>query len=195
MTDIPPKTENCTIVTLSLLGVSEGTTNLTMKRTYLWPEYDTVVIPAVICVEEASSPTANFTANRTQGIEPLSVAFTDISTGDPTSWFWQFGDGTTSSEQHPAKIFTATGTYNVSLTASNSGLSNTITKTEYISVHLRADFNRNNRIDIGDVAKVAWMAAGRIPEDLEADFNGDGHVTGADAARIAYSYVGRITHL
>jgi C1A family cysteine protease/chitodextrinase len=195
MTHIPPDTENCTIVTLSLLGVSEGTTNLTITRAYLWPEYDTVVIPAVICIEEASAPTANFTANVTQGYAPLAIQFNDTSTGDPTSWLWQFGDGTTSSGQHPAKTFTATGTYNVSLTALNNGGSNTITKTEYISVHLRADFNRNNRIDIGDVAKVAWMAAGRIPEDLEADFNGDGHVTGADAARIAYFYVGRITHL
>jgi PKD repeat protein len=141
------------------------------------------------------APVAHFTANITHGYAPLAVQFNDTSTGDPTSWLWHFGDGTTAREQHPAKTFGVNGTYSVSLTASNSGGSNTTTKMEFISVHLRADFNRNDLIDIGDVAKVAWMAAGLVPEDPEADFDGDGHVTGADAARIAYFYVGKIQAL
>ncbi len=64
-----------------------------------------------------------------------------------------------------------------------------------ITVNLRGDLNRNDRIDIFDVGKVAWMASGLIPEDPEADFKGDGRVDGADAAHIAYFYVGKIHDL
>ncbi|MCQ1537457.1 PKD domain-containing protein [Methanocalculus taiwanensis] len=141
------------------------------------------------------APFAGFTANVTTGYAPLTVRFNDTSTGDPTSWLWQFGDGTTSGEQHPVKTFMTNGTYTVSLTAGNVGGTNTTVKENYIMVHLRCDFNRNNRIDIGDVAKVAWMAAGLIPQDPEADFDGKGTVDGADAARIAYFYVGKIQAL
>jgi len=137
-------------------------------------------------------PVAAFTANVTTGFAPLAVQFTDTSTGNVTSWFWSFGDGTHSTLQNPQKTFLTNGNYTVSLTASNSGGSNTTTKTDYIAVHLRADFNRNGWIDIGDVAKVAWMATGIVEEDPEADFNGDGRVDGADAAHIAYFYVGKI---
>jgi hypothetical protein len=61
--------------------------------------------------------------------------------------------------------------------------------------YIRGDLNTNGGVDIGDVAKVAYMAAGLVSEDLEADFDGDGHVTGADAAWIAYFYVGKIQAL
>jgi len=77
---------------------------------------------------------ANFTANVTQGPKPLSVAFTDTSTGTPTSWSWNFGDGNTSTVQHPSHIYAGEGIYNVSLTLTNSGGSDTETKTDYITV-------------------------------------------------------------
>ncbi|MBR1368443.1 hypothetical protein RJ53_02565 [Methanocalculus chunghsingensis] len=60
---------------------------------------------------------------------------------------------------------------------------------------VRGDFNKNGRIDIGDVARVAYMAADMVSVDQRADFNGDGVVDGADAALIAYAYVGKIPHL
>ncbi len=48
-----------------------------------------------------------------------TVSFTDLSTGNPTSWFWDFGDGTTSTEQNPVHTFNAMTTYNVCLTVSS----------------------------------------------------------------------------
>jgi PKD repeat protein len=79
-------------------------------------------------------PVANFSGSPTSGTAPLTVAFTDTSTGQPTSWAWTFGDGGTSTAQSPSHVYTAAGTYSVSLTATNSLGSNTLTKTNYITV-------------------------------------------------------------
>jgi PKD repeat protein len=46
---------------------------------------------------------------------PIYVQFTDISTGNPTSWFWDFGDGMTSSEQNPVHPYPNPGSYRVCL--------------------------------------------------------------------------------
>ena len=48
------------------------------------------------------------------------VQFADTSTGSPTSWQWNFGDGSTSTEQNPRHAFAAQGFYKVSLTAGNN---------------------------------------------------------------------------
>lgn len=78
------------------------------------------------------APVANFTATPTTGNFPLAVQFTDTSTGTPTSWAWTFGDGTTSTAQNPSKTYSAAGTYNVTLTATNATGSDAETKTGYI---------------------------------------------------------------
>jgi subtilisin family serine protease len=79
-------------------------------------------------------PTAAFSGSPTSGQAPLAVAFTDQSTGSPTSWSWSFGDGGTSSAQHPTYTYSAAGTYDVSLTVSNANGSSTETKIGYITV-------------------------------------------------------------
>jgi PKD repeat protein len=88
-----------------------------------------------ISVSAPQPPVANFTGSPTNGIVPLTVGFTDTSTGgQPTSWAWTFGDGGTSTAQNPSHIYTAAGTYSVTLTATNTVGSNSITKTNYITV-------------------------------------------------------------
>lgn len=74
------------------------------------------------------APTASFTASPTSGDAPLTVAFTDTSTGAPTQWAWNFGDGQSSTAQNPTHLFSDAGSYNVTLTASNAGGSTTATK-------------------------------------------------------------------
>ncbi|WP_211530393.1 lectin like domain-containing protein [Methanocalculus chunghsingensis] len=278
-------------------------------------------------------PEADFTANSTIGYAPLTVAFTDLSTGAPDSWAWSFGDGGNSTEQHPVHTYTGPGSYTVRLSVDNEAGGSTEIWMDYITVlhpasdmiigagsldiatgmngtipvsvtnitnagqirwtttihpafasitsvtvnesvaegtdltyqinnqtgavqvemrrnnatytagaeplrvlditirakqqtgesqitindaqwsrgahdiafgrmngglltiHLRGDFNRNGWIDIGDVAKVAWMAAELTPDDPEADLNNNGEVDSGDAARIAYFYVGKIPAL
>ncbi len=55
----------------------------------------------------------------------LTVQFLDTSTGGPTSWLWRFGDGGTSTKQHPMHTFPEFGDYAVELTASNAVSSDT----------------------------------------------------------------------
>jgi len=88
---------------------------------------------ATVTVNEPA-PVANFTANATSGTAPLAVQFTDLSTGDPTTWSWTFGDGATSTERHPIHTYTAPGTYTVSLTVTSAGGSNTMTRAGYVTV-------------------------------------------------------------
>jgi PKD repeat protein len=230
-------------------------------------------------------PIANFTADRREGLVPLTIQFTDQSTGEIEGRIWEFGDGNTSNQKNPLYTYITPGSYTVNLTVTGPGGTDTETKRDYVQVigsqaitgitpefgytngrliqatisggnfkddatvllrslldsdviatnvavissseirctlnltgvhpgvrsvmvtsheespttladafmvRPRGDFNGNMRVDVGDVAKVAWMAAKLIEEDIEADFIGDGHVSGADAAMIAYFYVGKI---
>lgn len=66
-------------------------------------------------LEEILAPAADFSFATTQ----LDVDFTDLSTNDPTSWDWDFGDGNTSMDQNPSHTYAAGGQYQVCLTASN----------------------------------------------------------------------------
>jgi len=302
-----------------------------------WIDLTTLMPDTNVCLKAfttvATYPQPAFTADVQTGESPLAVNFTDKSTGNPTAWFWEFGDGAVSRLRHPTHTYTAPGDYTVNLTVSNSqgqeseiwmdyitvlhpasdmiiragsldiatGMNGTIpvsvtniTNAERIrwtttihpafasitsvsvnesvaegtdltyqinnqtgavqvemsrgdaaytagaaplrildiaiqakqsvgeshipiedalwtrnahdipfgrmdggllTIHLRGDFNRNGRIDIGDVARVAWMVTGNTPENLEADFNNNGEVDSGDAARIAYFYVGKIPAL
>ncbi len=68
------------------------------------------------------APTAMFTYTA----DMLVATFMDASTGDPTMWAWDFGDGAgTSAEQNPMYTYAAAGTYTVALTASNDTGSDT----------------------------------------------------------------------
>jgi len=78
---------------------------------------------------------ADFTADHMTGFVPLTVRFTDTSTGPHDTWSWSFGDGGTSTAQNPAHRYTAVGTYTVSLTVrQGTGTPSTKTKEGYITV-------------------------------------------------------------
>jgi PKD repeat protein len=105
------------------LTVSNGTGSDTQIRT----NYITV---------SPAGPVANFVGNPQSGPVPLTVYFTDTSTGTPTSWLWEFGDGATNTFQHPSHAYLFTGIYTVNLTATNAGGSNKTSKAGYISTSL-----------------------------------------------------------
>ncbi|MFB3881009.1 MAG: PKD domain-containing protein [Armatimonadota bacterium] len=81
-----------------------------------------------------AAPAADFAASPRSGPAPLGVQFTDLSTGNPTSWSWDFGDGGTSTARNPSHTYAGPGAYTVSLTATNSGGSDLETKSNYIAV-------------------------------------------------------------
>ncbi len=83
-------------------------------------------------------PTADFTADVTSGIAPLSVNFTDLSLDSVNTWHWDFGNGDTSVLQNPAYVYNDPGTYTVSLTVTGPGGTDTHTKTDYIDVQYPA---------------------------------------------------------
>ena len=64
-----------------------------------------------------------------------------------------------------------------------------------ITVGINGDLNNNGYVDIGDVAKVAFMVAGKVPEELSADFNDNGYVDIGDAAKIAFYLAGKVSEL
>lgn len=75
------------------------------------------------------APVAEFKANRQVGKAPFIVEFTDLSSNNPTSWSWDFGDGTSSTEQNPRHIYLHEGSYDVSLTVANQYGADSIYKT------------------------------------------------------------------
>ncbi len=54
------------------------------------------------------------------GYNSLSISFLDASYGNPDTWLWDFGDGSTSSEQNPVHLYSEEGIYTVCLTIFNS---------------------------------------------------------------------------
>jgi uncharacterized repeat protein (TIGR01451 family) len=76
---------------------------------------------------------ADFTASPLSGFAPLNVSFQDVSTGNPTSWSWQFGDLFTSSLKDPVHKYQYPGLYTVILTATNPWSTDTVTKSDYIN--------------------------------------------------------------
>jgi PKD repeat protein len=79
---------------------------------------------------------ADFSASPLTGLAPLTVQFTDLSSGNPTSWSWNFDtDGTEDdASQNPQFTYNNPGTYTVTLNISGSSATDTLIRTAYITV-------------------------------------------------------------
>jgi|GEM_PF-6671912 len=75
-----------------------------------------------------------FVASPTAGYEPLPVQFTDQSLGNPTSWYWEFGDGSSSSAQNPSHTYTSDSTYDVFIRVTNALGVDSLKRLSYIHV-------------------------------------------------------------
>lgn len=118
------------------LIVSDGTTN------------DTKTKAAFIVVEEQSEVTANFSASVTGGNAPLVVKFTDLSTGAPTAWEWDFGDGSAfSTIKDPEHTYTTPGKFSVILTVTKDSKQYKTTKKDFITIESSTGTADENTID------------------------------------------------
>ena len=120
----------------SIMNASISLTNRT------WSAANSNVIAtskSVSCVQDLSctdAPQALFHISSREVCFGEEISFFDNSLKNPTSWLWDFGDGTTSTEQNPVHAYTSSGNYTVSLTVKNSnGSSDTRTQENYISVN------------------------------------------------------------
>ena len=96
---------------------------------------DSKTLAKLISVSAAPvKPGAAFTVSPSRGPAPLTVQFTDQSTGQVKQWKWDFGDGHTSIVQHPEHTYEIVGSYTVTLTSTGTAGSDTETKANLITV-------------------------------------------------------------
>ena len=93
-----------------------------------------LIIISLIYLSASAQLNADFSAVSVQGCSPLSVQFKDNSTGSPTQWFWDFGNGTTSFLQNPTVTYITGGNYTVRLIVRNATEEDYEQKVNYITV-------------------------------------------------------------
>jgi hypothetical protein len=120
------KGEECSV---SLAGFSLPFYNIITSPHY--PNYRLGPIDGSPCdtLGFDNHPLADFRHQHRNRVQyPLQVEFYDNSFYEPTDWYWDFGDGASSTELEPVHTFPAAGFYNVCLTVSNQNSSNTVCK-------------------------------------------------------------------
>jgi PKD repeat protein len=123
-------------------------------------------------------PVAAFTYSPANPIAGSPVQFTDASTGGATaSWAWDFGDGGSSTEQSPSYTFANAGTFNVSLTVTNAGGSDTASMD--VTVTLGAD-----------LTEAYFIPAAALAAGLEGSFfQTDVDINNGSAAEASYAFL------
>ena len=136
----------------------DGTTTTGANVSHNWDSPGTFLVTLTATNEAGSSttsrqvtidplppdpPTAAFNVVTTTVAANEVVSFTDTSTGSPTEWFWNFGDGETTMAQSPNHSFDAPGTYTVTLTASNPGGSTSTSQTITVTNPPTASFTQS----------------------------------------------------
>ena len=81
-----------------------------------------------------TTPIPDFEGTPTNGIVPLDVTFTDLSTDSVNTWYWDFGDGGNSTLQSPVYTYDTAGIFSVSLTIEGPGGGGEVVKLDYITV-------------------------------------------------------------
>jgi PKD repeat protein len=115
-----------------------------------------------------TAPTAMFTVNTSRGSAPLAVIFTNQSTNSPTSYSWDFGDGSTSTTTSPGHTFTNPGMYTVSLTATNAYGSDVETK-QYLITVLGTGGIAPTVVNVGTVTSGTGVITPALPASLQTN--------------------------
>lgn len=139
-----------------------------------------------------NGPNTDFTADVTTGAPPLTVHFTDLSQNDPIAWYWDFGDGGTSTQQNPTHTYTVVGQYNVTLQSKNAyGMGNN-EKYGYISTlgHITFQgtvYNYNTNNVVNGALLTAIDSTGQGAATGYSDTNGHYSITATPPFSNVYS--------
>lgn len=110
-------------------------------------------------------------------LNPVTVTFVDQSTTNPVSWFWDFGDGTTSTLQNPQHTYAVEADYTVCLTMTGGGCTDTYCTTvraaNYCAPYINAAPDSSNPASV-TMTFFAYSLCGN-PSDIAWDF-GDGTI-------------------
>ena len=115
---------------------------------------------------------ASFTYSPTSPIADQAVQFTDTSTGGPTSWLWDFGDGITSTAQNPIHTYTAAASYTVTLNIANSSSSKSTILTITIIPDESGYYIDTNNLEASDsnpgTSALPWKTISKANQTLVA---------------------------
>ncbi len=95
----------------------------------------------VLCINSFAAVQANFNSDKTAGCPPLLVNFTNTSLPANATWYWDFGNGNTSSLQNPSAVFNNAGTYQVKLVVRSGNQTDSISKTITVYRPASVDFH------------------------------------------------------
>ncbi len=143
-----------------------------------------------------SGPAANFIASPTTTTIGTNIGFTDLSTGSPTTWLWDFGDGATSTDQHPIHPYAALGTYTVTLSVTSASGSSTFDRTNYITITSGApvaDFTANDTTPAVSQAVSFMDTSSGSPTGWAWTFGDGGSSTTGPQVSHAYNTAGTYT--
>ena len=164
-----------------------GSFNSIQRRLYF-----VICLPLLIGIFfsfQGKAQVANFSASPTSGCAPQTIGFTDLSTGAPTSWLWNFGNGNTSTAQNPQAIYSTAGQYAVKLTVSGGS-----TKTETITIYATPDAGFTLNKDTSCVGKTVNYTDASIVSPGGAAVNtwawdfGDGNTQTVTTGTVSHAY-------
>jgi PKD repeat protein len=92
----------------------------------------------------AAVPVASFQPSAANTCLGNSISFSDFSSNVPTTWAWDFGDGSTSNQQNPTHTYLVAGSYTVSLTVTNSAGTNSITNSIVVNANPTVTLTSND---------------------------------------------------
>jgi hypothetical protein len=115
-----------TTISVTTTVTGSTTTSASISSTTIPSTSTTTIIEPVL--------KADFVRDKASGAPPLVVKFTDMSSGNITSYLWDFGDKVTSTERNPSHTYLSEGTYTVSLRVEGDGKADDEVKSGYITV-------------------------------------------------------------
>jgi PKD repeat protein len=112
-------------------------------------------------------------------VNALLYSFADTSSNNPTSWLWDFGDGSSSADSNPVHLFPGNGLYEVCLSVSNAAGTDSVCKTIMIQTTGLVDFNDTDGLQLfpnpaREEVQVRWAGGSLSKADTWRAYNAAG---------------------